>query len=320
MIPSGIMLAVFTNILTMNRYLLIVLFSVCAQVVFSQTLTDGLMMKKANLCTGFMYTHDQWENYWEGELKRDNGNIGKITTQSVMWVGNYGITDKINVIAMLPYVITEASQGTLSGMEGIQDLSIGVKYNFFKKEFESSAFRAFGVFNFSTPLSDYTPDFLPLSIGMASTNLMYRLTTHYKLEQGWFVNVSGGYTWRSNVTLDRPSYFAGDQLYLTDEVKMPNVFDLFVSIGYHKGPIQAELEFIQQNTLGGDDIRRQDMPFVSNQMNYTKGAALVMYYPPQVKNLALRASAAYTLTGRNVGQSTTLMAGALYTIQFSKNQ
>jgi hypothetical protein len=36
----------------------------------AQTLTDGLMMPKNAFCTGFMYTHDSWTEYWEGELKR----------------------------------------------------------------------------------------------------------------------------------------------------------------------------------------------------------------------------------------------------------
>jgi len=288
--------------------------------VYSQTLTDGLMMSKNNLCTGFIYNHDQWKSYWEGDLKRENGNIGTLTTQSVTWVNNFGITDKINVIAMVPYVMTNASQGTLHEMKGVQDLSLGVKYNFFKKELSKSTFKTFGVINFTTPLTDYTPDFLPLSIGMASTNLTYRLTTYYKLQQGWFVNASGGYTWRSNVKLDRTSYYTDNKFYLSDEVKMHNVFDLFASVGYIKNGLQAELNFMQQNTLGGGDIRRQDMPFVSNKMNYSKMGALVMYYLPQVKNLALRAGANYTLTGRNVGQSTAFVAGALYTIKFSKNQ
>ena len=289
--------------------------SVCAQ-----TLTDGLMMPKKNLCTGFMYTHDQWTEYWEGELKRDNGNIGKVTTQSLMWAGIYGITNKVNVIAMLPYIRTKASMGTLQGMEGVQDLSVGVKYNFFKKKFEKSAFNTFAVLNFSTPLSDYTPDFVPLSIGTQTTNLTYRLTAYYKMEQGWFINASGGYTWRSNTTLDRPSYFDGNEFYTSDEVKMPNVFDLFVSLGYIKNGLQVELNYIQQNTLGGGDIRRQDMPFVSNRMNAIKVGALVMYYLPKPKHLALRASTAVTVDGRNMGQSTTFMGGALYTIQFYKNQ
>lgn len=286
----------------------------------AQTLTDGLMMPKKDLCTGLMYTHDQWTDYWEGELKRDNGNIGKITTQSLMWFGNYGITDKINVIAMLPYIKTEASQGTLSGMEGIQDLSVGVKYNFFGKKFEKSALNFFGVLNFSTPLSDYTPDFFPLSIGTQTTNIMYRLNGHFKLEQGWFINGSGGYTWRSNTTLDRPSYYDGTDFYNSDEVKMPDVFDVFISAGYQKGPLQAEVNYMQQNTLGGGDIRRQDMPFVSNRMNFQKIGLLVMYYLPKPKNVAVRGSVTQTVAGRNVGQSITFLGGILYTFHFAKAQ
>lgn len=286
----------------------------------AQTLTDGLMMSKKQLCTGLLYTNDQWTNYWEGELKRDNGNIGTITTQSITWVGNYGISNKLNVIAMLPYIKTEASEGTLMGMEGFQDISLGLKYNFFKKDFEKSSFKTFGVLNFSTPLSNYTPDFLPLSIGTQTTNIAYRVTTYFKLKQGWFVNASPGYTWRSNTKLDRPSYFDGNDFYLSNEVKMPNVFDLFVATGYLKGPLQAEINYMLQNTLGGSDIRRQDMPFVSNRMNFSKVGALVMYYLPKPKNLAVRGSIAYTISGRNVGQSTTLMAGLLYRLTFSSPQ
>ena len=66
----------------MNKPLLILFLVAVTHTAFSQTPTDGLMMDKGNLCTGFMYTFDQWKNYWEGDLKRENGNIGKITTQS----------------------------------------------------------------------------------------------------------------------------------------------------------------------------------------------------------------------------------------------
>ena len=286
----------------------------------AQTLTDGLMMQKKNLCTGFMYSHDRWKNYWEGDLKRDNGNIGKLTTQTITWVGVYGITDKINVIALLPYVKTDASQGTLHDMKGWQDASLAVKYNFFRREIGKNLFKAFGVLNGSTPISNYTPDFYPLSLGASSSNTTLRLTTYFRMEQGFFVNASVGHTWRTNVKLDRISYYDGNHLVRSNEVKMPNVFDVFVSAGYIKGALQAELSYMQQNTLGGADIRRQDMPFVSNRMNYIKTSALLMYYLPKPKGMALRGSYTITPTGRNVGQSTTLMAGVLYTIHFSKDQ
>jgi len=204
-------------------------------------------------------------------------------------------------------------------MEGVQDLSLAIKYNFFSKDFGDNTFKTFVVGTFSTPLTDYTPDFLPLSIGLASTTVAGRLNANYRFLKRWFVNGSAGYTWRSNVTLDRPSYYTEGQLFLTDEVDMPNVFDYFISAGYLYKGLQVELNLIQQNTLGGDDIRRQDMPFVSNKMNYVKGGVLVMYYLPKPKGMAVRGSAMYTLAGRNVGQSTTFMGGLLYTLKFIKN-
>ena len=70
--------------------------------LLAQTVDDAVMMGKRQLCTGFVYQDDRWDQYWEGTLKRDNLNIGSLTTESVTWVGNYGITNRINVIAMLP--------------------------------------------------------------------------------------------------------------------------------------------------------------------------------------------------------------------------
>ncbi len=85
-----------------------------------------------------------------------------------------------------------------------------------------------------------------------------------------------------------------------------------------KGSLQAELSpYMQMNTLGGGDIRRQDMPFASNRMNAQRVGALVMYYLPWPKNFAVRGMANYTVHGRNVGQTTSLMAGVLYTIYFN---
>jgi Putative MetA-pathway of phenol degradation len=278
------------------------------------------MMPKKDFCTGFLYSHDQWKDYWEGSLKRDNQNIGTITTTQITWVGSYGVTDKINVIAMLPYIKTSASDGTLTGLEGIQDLTIAIKYNLLKKDIGSGNLSLFGVGSFSTPLTNYTPDLLPLSIGLASTTASGRLTAYYKLNKGWYANASAGYVWRSNVSLDRPSYFTDGNIYNTNQVWMPNQIAATYSLGYQKYGLIAEIYLSTQNTLGGGDIRRQDMPFVSNRMDFVKAGATALYYLPKPKGLAVRALFSYTLSGINVGQSTTLMGGLLYTIHFAKKQ
>jgi hypothetical protein len=302
----------------MKRFYILII-SLSATTGFSQTLTDGLMMPKKSLCTGFLYTVDQWKNYWEGTLKRDNQNIGTITTQSIMWMGSYGLTEKINLIAMAPYVMTKASGGTLHGQLGVQDLTVGGKYNFFRRKLGTGTFNAFALGTFSTPLTNYTPDFFPLSLGFSSTNLSARLTANFKIENGFYVNSSAGYTWRSNVKLDRTSYYSNNAFYETNEVKMPNVFDYNVDVGYHKNALQVVLTYMQMNTLGGGDIRRQDMPFVSNQMNFSKIGTLVMYYLPKPKGLAVRAAGSYVVAGRNVGQAASVMGGLMYTINFSKS-
>jgi hypothetical protein len=304
----------------MKRILLISLAGMSFYCSSAQTATDGLMMPKKIFCGGFLYTHDQWTNYWEGSLKRVNGNIGTITTQSAMFMGTYGLTSNTNIIASVPYIWTKASSGTLHGMQGIQDISVTVKHRFFRTETATGVLNFFAALTVSAPLTNYTPDFLPLSIGTASTRLAYRATGNYAFKNGLYVNGSAAYTWRSDVYLDHPAYFTKNQLYLTDQVLMPNVFDFIVDVGYHKTSLQGEVYYTEQNTLGGGDIRRQDMPFVSNRMNFSKVGGLVMYYLPWPKNFAVRANASYIVKGRNVGQSTTLTAGILYTIYFTKDK
>ena len=300
-------------------FVFIILFLLASR-ASGQTITDHLMMPKKDFCSGFLYIHEQWKDYWEGAEKRDNQNIGIITTSQIMWVGNYGLSDKINLIAMLPYVKTSASGGTLTGLEGIQDLTLAIKYALVEKEISSGTFTAFGILSGSTPLTNYTPDYLPLSIGMASTTVSPRLTVSYKLSSGWYALASGAYVWRSNVSLDRPSYFTDGNIYFTNQVWMPNQFAGFYSFGYNKNALQVELNLTQQNTLGGGDIRKQDMPFVSNRMNAMRLGVLGMYYLPKPKNLALRAQVSYTLNGLNVGQSVAVMAGFLYTFHFGKKE
>jgi hypothetical protein len=283
----------------------------------AQTIEDGIFMPKRALCTGFLYGHDSWDEYWEGPLKRSNGNIGTITTQSVSWMGTYGITNRLNAIAMVPYLWTGASQGVLQGQSGMQDLSLALKFKLLETPFTSKgSLRTIVVATAGTPLSNYTPDFLPLSIGLQSSRFSGRTTLHFQGNSGFFVAGTGAYTWRGNVTLDRPAYFTDGELHMSDEVQMPDVFDYGVSAGYIRGPWQIPVTFSQQITLGGDDIRRQDMPFVSNRMNLSRIDGLVKYSLPWVRGLQVQLAAARIVSGRNVGQGTMLGAGFLYTIGF----
>jgi hypothetical protein len=283
----------------------------------AQTPADGFVMPKRDASVGVVYARDSWDEYWEGTLKRRNGNIGRITTQSVTWVGGYGITNRLGLVAALPYVWTHASQGVLSDMRGFQDLSFAAKYRVLTaKARDRGAFSAFVVGAAAVPVGNYTPDFLPLSIGSGGGRASGRLILDFQSTSAWFANASAAYTWCSNVKLNRNSYFTNGQLYMTNDVAMPNVFESSLSAGYRSGRWQFPLTIAQQRTLGGGDIRRQDMPFVSNRMDFVSLDGALVYALPVPTNTTIRFGAAHVMNGRNVGQSTTFTSGLFYAFHF----
>jgi hypothetical protein len=296
---------------------LLVLLLMSSTPLAAQTIDDGIMLRKGTLFAGWVYSHDSWDEYWEGALARDNGNIGTVTTQANTLFGNYGVTDRLNVIATAPYIWTQASQGVLAGMQGFQDITLAAKYSLLEGGAGTlGSLRAMAVATAAFPLTDYTPDFAPMSIGSASKRLSGRFTLNTHSARGLYLNGSTAYTWRSGVTLDRPYYYTDGELFFTDEVDMPNVFDYVVSGGYVTRGLLATASFSQQYTLGGGDIRRQDMPFVSNRMNVSRVGAMIMAPIPKLHRLSFEFAWGYTVRGRNVGQATTLTGGLLYTLPF----
>jgi hypothetical protein len=165
-------------------------------------------------------------------------------------------------------------------------------------------------------LTDYTPDFAPLSIGSQSRRLSGRLTLNYQTARGLYLNGSTAYTRRADVTLDRPYYYTDGRLFFTSDVEMPDIVDYTVSVGYLKHDLNTNFSFSQQTTQGGGDIRRQDMPFVSNRMNFSRVGGMAMYPIPKLRTVSGYFSLAYIIDGRNVGQSRSIGAGLLYSYAY----
>jgi hypothetical protein len=293
------------------RWLILVMVS--ALPAAAQTIDDGPMKPKNTLSLGLLYAHDSWDEYWEGTLKRANGNIGTLTTQSMTMAAGYSVTDRLGVVAAVPYVWTHASQGVLHDMSGFQDLAIGARFRLLSPgPGRYGTFSAFIGGVAALPTSDYTPDFYPLSIGTAGRRAAGHLTLDFRSNSAWFGNASASYMWCSNVKLNRSSYYTDGQLYLTNEVVMPNVVNYTLNAGVDLGNWRIPVSLVQQRTLGGGDIRRQDMPFVSNRMDFVRLGGGLMYALP--KNVSISVGAAHVLTGRNVGQTTTFTSGLVYAL------
>lgn len=275
------------------------------------------MLARGTLCAGVLYTHSQWSQYWEGSLERTNGNLGTVTTQTAAAMANYGVTNRINVLAGVPYVWTGASQGVLHPQNGFQDFSAAVKVNALQLRLrEFGALRAVALVGGSVPMTAYSPDQQPLSIGNAAKTATGRVNVNLLGHGGLYVDGAMAYTLRGNVTLDRPYYYTNGQLYLTNDVAMPNVFDFGANVGYYRHDLKIVGNYGQQQTRGGGDIRRQDMPFVSNRMNFSRAGFEVQYpLPRRWHALQVWASYSNVFQGRNVGQSNAVTSGLMYTLQ-----
>lgn len=285
----------------------------------AQSLTDGIFMNKKFLCVGAFYGHDAWDEYWEGTLLRTNGNIGTVSTQSVALGLNYGILDRLNVMVMAPYVWTEASAGTLAGQKGIQDLTLGVKYNIVAFNAPGGRMSIQAVAGGSIPLTNYVADFLPLSIGLQSKTLFGRGIVHYAAKNNLTFLLSGTYVLRSNIDIDRTSYYTTEQIY-SSEVEMPDAAQFSARAGYYSFRWGAEATVDQNLTLGGFDIRRQDMPFPSNNMDATRVGAVAFYRFPFLGDLQLIGSASQAVAGRNVGKSLAWSVGLTKFLNFNKDK
>lgn len=296
--------------------LALLLFMGSVRAVQAQTELDAIMMNKNQFCSGLIYSHSSWDHYWEGTLKRNNENLGTVSAQSVMYMANYGITGKLNVMVAVPFVWTKATAGTLHGIKGVQDVSLFVKWKPISEKIGKGKLSVFTVGGFSTPLTDYVVDFLPLSIGLGSTNLTARAIVDYQTGK---LNVTGSaaYIRRSNVQIDRTSYY-DTELHLTNEVKMPDVAQYQLRAGYRGKYLLAEAVLSNWTTQGGFDMTRNNMPFPSNRMNATMAGVAVKYTLPSHTNLSFLGGANYTLAGRNIGQATAFNAGAFYAFYVKK--
>jgi len=303
--------------------LITVVFCLAVTLAKAQTVDDAVMMDKKQWCNGLTYMHSSWKEYWEGTTKRQNKNLGTVTTQSLMLMSNYGISDKVNVLVTVPYIWTNASAGTLQGMKGFQDIELDVKYEFYQTKIGKGKLSLIAVGGFSTPLTDYEKDFLPMSIGLGSTNFSGRLTADF--QHGiFFTTLSSSFVWKSDVTIDRTSYYT-DHIVYSNKVDMPNQLYSNLLIGIRKSNLTVQGVIMNMYTFGGSDIRKNDMPFAANQMNMTTLGAHVKYFLPWVPNLEVIGGADFVvdipqlnIAGRNVGQSSTYTAGLYYVLSLNK--
>ncbi len=291
-----------------------------SQVAHAQTDADALMIPKNFFCAAAMYNHDSWDHYWEGTFKRTNGNLGTVSSNTYVLGGNYGITNKLDVLFSVPYITTNASAGTLQGQKGFQDLTLTLKWLAFQTEIGKGIFTLHAIGSGTLPLSSYDPNFLPVSIGLHSPSVALRALVNYQTGR-FFVAGAGQYVRRDNITINQDAYYTSPyQLTYSNQVYMPNVTNFLFSTGYRSLKLNVEATLTQMTTKGGFDIVKNGLPFPGNRMNATMAGGLVKYSLDALTGLEFTAGGNYVVAGRNVGQSTNFFGSVFYVFDLSKKK
>ncbi len=272
---------------------------------------DAIYMPARSTCFALSYGNHSWSNYWENSLKRENFNLGKVSTESIGLMAAVGLNERTNLIVSLPYIQTKTSAGNLLGQKGLQDASFWVKY---KLNPNKGKLNVHAIVGASTPVSKYVPDFLPLSIGLGAKTLEARALAHYT-HKNLYVTAHAGYTLRSKISIDRDAYFAYNQVINTNRVNVPDAINFALRIGYLKKALQAEAFIEDFSCIKGDYIRRNDMPFPTNKMQFTTVGAYIKYQP---KLIGFNARISQVTNGKNIGQSFGFSAGLLYQFNYFK--
>ncbi|HJW28401.1 MAG TPA: hypothetical protein VJ508_04025, partial [Saprospiraceae bacterium] len=281
--------------------------------VHAQTPTDGILMNRGEICFGLQYTHESWDQYWEGTLKRSNGNIGTFTRQSVMGMFALGLTDKINVIGYVPWVHTESSGGQLKGVSGLQDAGIFLKAQAFHLKAGPGRLALNPVVGFSIPVSNYLEDYQPYSLGLGCPDLSLGANLQYKLDMGLYIRGTAAYHVRGDAKIEREFYYTTHGVY-SDKVDMPNALTYTATLGVWllNNSLNMDVTYDGLTTYGGFDIRRQDMPFPANKMIFTRVGGFIHYYTPFFPGFGIFVTGNQILTGRNVGESMVISGGLTY--------
>ena len=226
------------NLLTMNKINTFTLLIISLPLaLFSQGRVDGFFKGKGNLDLVFGGGYEANDKYFAGTTKR--GLTRNVTFFNTFVA--YGITDKLDVNASLPYI-------DVNGVENdFQDYAIYLKHNTFVKNGWSISL----AMGFSSNLVDYQTEEAS-AIGQQAKTIDGRLVVQRFFSESIFVMAQGGYSYKNN--------------------PVPNAIPFALKLGWAKANYYIDVWYDFQHSIGGFDYRGDPSPttFRSLGVSYHK--------------------------------------------------
>ena len=248
---------------------------------------NGFLPARGEGAVALSYTAESYDEFWAGETKVQEPALGEVETTSLSLWTRWGLTDRLALVANLPYV--EVSTDGFAGFEddGLADLEALLLFRALERSSATVRHRLVAGVGVRTPASDYEGN-APVSLGDDTTDVLLRLV--YQLERGGFyVSQQVGFDSRSD--------------------DAPDGFPLYTEVGYTVGSITFSGSYSRLFADGGTDIGEPGFTFPSNQEEYERvGARLFGRF---TNTIGGSLSAFTTLDGRNTGETTGVSAGVV---------
>lgn len=247
---------------------------------------NGFMPAAGQGDVALSFTSESYDEFWVGNTRVADPGVGEVETESFsLWL-RYGLTDRLAIIANLPYVdVTSDGLGGF-GDSGLQDLAALVAFRAVEIDNGDVRHRVLVAGGVSTPVSDYEGN-LPVDLGDDVTDVQTRFV--YQLEAGsFYLSQQIGYDLRS-----------GDA---------PDGFPLYTEVGYGFGRVTVNGFYYRYIADGGTDIGDPGFTFPSNKDETERVGAKV--FARLGGGFGLSLSSFTTLDGRNSGDVSGFSLGA----------
>jgi hypothetical protein len=245
---------------------------------------NGFVEPRGRGVLAVSFTAESYDEFWAGTNRVSDPGLGRVSTNSTTLFTQYGVTDRVTLLANLPYVNTRGDGAAGFSERGFQDLAALVKLRVLSagSRVRSSIVLAGGI---RTIASNYEAN-KPVSIGDGTADGLLRAV--YMVRAGRF--------------------------YLSQQIGMdvrggeaPDGFPIYTEVGLGIGYGAVSLMYRGYLADGGTDIGDPGFSFPSNKdESHRVGAKGFMRLSG---GWGVTAQVFTTLAGRNSGDTTGFSAG-----------
>jgi hypothetical protein len=259
----------------------------------------GFLRGKGRFASALSYTLDYYDEFWVGDNKVSDPNVGEIERATYSFYTAYGLNDDIDLVLNANYV--EAESDGAAGFDdesALQDLYLGAKWRAFETGSGQEDAGNRGDFSFffapsiKLPMTDYE-DNAVTAIGDGQVDLRFRAIAHYQIGGLW-ASLESGYDVRNGAPDDEVPVNLTLGGTVADRVTIMPFYSLV-------------------NSLGGIDISDVGVEpggFPATEEEYTRWG--ISIYARIARNLGLTGMWRSTSDGMNTGDADAYSVGLVF--------